>query len=276
MPGIIPNSPCKVNSDRLKHETIRPSRRMVTMLRTQILSTICVLALAAASAAQKPAAQTEGTAAQQPEPAKVTGSAATQPSTPGAFQERYPRYHLGAGDSFDLHFEFSPEFDQTAVTVQPDGFITLQGIGDVHVAGKTVPELTEALRTAYSKILKDPQISVVLKVFDTPYFVVNGQVTKPGKYDLHGDVTVTQALAIAGGLTDAAKNTQVVLFRRVSDQWDEARVLDFKKMMKTHNLAEDLHLRAGDMLYVPKTRWSKVQQFIPHASIGSYLPLPTL
>src|ERR1051326_3124457 len=74
------------------------------------------------------------------------------------FGERYPRYKIGSGDSFDVNFELSPEFNQT-VTVQPDGFITLRGVGDVNVAGQTVPELTPTLKTAYAKILNDPQRS---------------------------------------------------------------------------------------------------------------------
>ena len=45
------------------------------------------------------------------------------------FQERYPRYRLHAGDILDLTFTFTPEFNQT-VTVQPDGYINLRGVGD--------------------------------------------------------------------------------------------------------------------------------------------------
>src|ERR1700739_1115125 len=47
---------------------------------------------------------------------------------------RYPRYMLGADDVLDITFEFTPEFNQT-VTVQPDGYITLRGAGDLHVGG---------------------------------------------------------------------------------------------------------------------------------------------
>jgi len=54
-------------------------------------------------------------------------------------QHRDPRYELCKGDIFELTFPFTPEFNQT-VTVHPDGFITLTGLGDLHLAGKTVPE----------------------------------------------------------------------------------------------------------------------------------------
>src|SRR5205807_719649 len=107
------------------------------------------------------------------------------------------------------NFELSPEFNQTAVTVQPDGFISLRAVGDIKVDGQTVPVLTQTLKTAYSKILHDPIISVVLKDFEKPYFIADGQLGRPGKYDLRGSVTLTEAIAMAGGFNDSAKHSQV-------------------------------------------------------------------
>jgi polysaccharide export outer membrane protein len=194
------------------------------------------------------------------------------PSSDKNFQERRPRYKLQAGDVFDLAFELNPEFNQTA-SVQPDGFVTLRGIGDVAVKGQTVPELTETLRKDYSKILNDPLISVVLKDFEKPYVVVDGQVGHPGKYDLRGDVTLTEAIAIAGGFLDTAKHSQVLLFRRASEGWYSAETFDVKKMEKTGNLREDPTLHAGDMLFIPKNRFSKIRTFIPSSSMGAFVPL---
>jgi protein involved in polysaccharide export with SLBB domain len=186
--------------------------------------------------------------------------------------ERHPRYTIQAGDSFDLSFDLSPEFNQS-LTVQPDGYVSLRGVGDVHVAGQTVPQLTETLKTSYSKILNDPILSVFLKDFEKPYFTVDGQVTRPGKYDLRGETTVVQALAVAGGVNASAKHSQVLLFRRVSDQWVEARIVNYKKMMKDGKLTEDVQLHPGDMLYVPKNTYSKIQQFMPSANLGTYFPI---
>ena len=108
-----------------------------------------------------------GQAAQEPSRGSATGLSALGSKTVAdqpALQQRNPRYQLCKGDTFDLTFPFSPEFNQT-VTVHPDGFITLTNLGDLYVAGKTVPELRELLKTAYGKILHDPVITVVLKDF---------------------------------------------------------------------------------------------------------------
>jgi polysaccharide biosynthesis/export protein len=186
---------------------------------------------------------------------------------PQFWSQRYPRYELRADDVLDISFEFTPEFNQT-VTVQPDGYITLRGAGDVHVAGLTVPEITETIRTAYGKILNNPAIAIVLKDFDKPYFIAAGQVGRPGKYELRGDTTVVEAIAIAGGFNDSAKHSQVVLFRRVSCDWMEGKVLDVKKMLSDKSLSEDLHLKLGDMVFVPQSRISKIRRYIPVPGIG--------
>jgi polysaccharide export outer membrane protein len=187
-------------------------------------------------------------------------------STTPALKQRNPRYQVQKGDVLVLDFPFTPEFNET-VTVQPDGYVALRGIGDMHVEGMTTPEMQDSLRTAYSKILHDPVVTVTPQTFVSPYFIAYGEVTKPGKYDLHGDTTVAQAIGVAGGFTKDAKHSEVYLFRRVSDEWVSSQKVDLKHMLKSGNLAEDLHLQPGDMLYVPKNMLSKVlaiQPLIPY------------
>jgi len=191
-------------------------------------------------------------------------------STP-VLEERHSRYRITSGDIFDITFELSPEFNQTAVAVQPDGFVTLRGVGELQVAGLTVPELTTSLHSAYSQILHDPIISVTLKDFDKPYFIADGQLGKPGKYDLRGEVTLTEAVAIAGGFLDSAKHSQVLLFRRINEQWTSAQIFDIKKMHSRGDLHEDPLLHPGDMLFVPKSKFSKIRSFLPNASVGTFV-----
>jgi polysaccharide export outer membrane protein len=180
---------------------------------------------------------------------------------------------MAAGDSFDVSFELSPEFNQTVI-IQPDGFVTLKAVGDVKVVGQTVPELTQTLRTAYGKMLNDPLIVVVLKDFEKPYFIADGQVSHPGRYDMRGTLTLTQAVAIAGGFTENAKHSQVLLFRRVNDQWLSAKIFNIKDMQKRGDLHEDPTLHAGDMLIVPKNMLSKIKPFIPNSGMGAYKQIP--
>ena len=76
--------------------------------------------------------------------------------------------------------------------------------------GMTVPETCEAIKKAYAKVLHEPIIDVDLRDFQKAYFIVTGQVTKPGQYDLRYDLTASEAIAVAGGFLPTAK-TQVYL-----------------------------------------------------------------
>jgi len=184
-------------------------------------------------------------------------------------QHRNRRYQLHSADVLSLEFPFTPEFNQT-VTVQPDGYITLRGIDNIRVQGQSLPEVTNALRTAYSKILHEPVINVELKDFEKPFFIVGGEVGHPGKFDLREDTTATEAVAIAGGLRDSAKHSHVLLFHRVPGGWAQVKKLNMKKMLSEGNLDEDAYLQPGDFLYVPKNTMSKIERFIPTSSMGVY------
>lgn len=234
-------------------------KRMLTGL------SIWLLATAIASVGQNATAPMVVNASAAPVPSVAADAKGDVPQ----LQTRNPRYAIRAGDTFDVNFELSPEFNQS-VTVQPDGFITLKGVGDVYVAGQTVPQLTQTLRNSYDKTLNDPLISVVLKDFEKPYFTASGQLARPGKYDLRGNVTLTEAIAMAGGFNDNAKHSQVLLFRRVNDQWLEAKMFNVKQMMKQGKLGEDPTLRPGDQLFVPKNALSKIKPFIPNSGVGAY------
>lgn len=189
------------------------------------------------------------------------------------FTERHPRYKLRPGDVLELTFELSPELNQQ-ISVQPDGFVTLKQVGDFYVAGESVPKFRESVTTAYSKFLHDPIITVDLKDFEKPFFTAGGMVAHPGKYEMRGDVTLVEALAQAGGLTEESKHSQVLLFRRVSQDWAQAKVIDVKKMLNHKTLAEDIHLQPGDMIFVPQNRVSKIRKFIPTAGLSMYSPIP--
>lgn len=176
--------------------------------------------------------------------------------------ERNPRYQVCRQDVLMLSFPLSPELNQK-VTVQPDGYIALQGTGSVYVAGLTLDELASAVKKAYAGILHDPIVNADLLDFQKPFFTVLGQVGKPGQYDLRYDITVAQAIAVAGGLASTAKS-QVFLYRAVSSEWAEVRELKLKDLLNGKNVKEDLHVRAGDMIFVPETFISKFKKYVPY------------
>jgi polysaccharide export outer membrane protein len=202
--------------------------------------------------------------------------AITQPGKAGGMGdpalggERHPLYRLSKSDVVDVNFTFSPDFNQN-VTVQPDGFIALRGAGTVFAEGLTLPQLRDAVSDAYRGFLHEPEITLSLKEFDRPYFLASGEVAKPGKYELRGDLTVNEAVAIAGGFTPQARHSQVVLFRRVSTDLAQTHVLDLKKMLNARDLREDMHLQPGDFVFVPQSRISKIRKFVPTNAMSWYM-----
>lgn len=251
---------------------------------TKIFRFFAMVFLSAASLAQagaqdKPGAQDKSGAAAPLQPGDLQSAERKAHSESGQDRvairpvaaERYPRYLLQPTDVLQLTFPISPEYDQS-LTIQPDGYINLRGVGDLYVAGKSVPELIEALKKAYQQFLHEPIINVELKDFEKPYFIAGGEFGHPGKFELRGDTTVAEAVAIAGGFTDKAKHSEVVLFRRVPGGWAEAKRLDVKQMLASKDLSEDVHLRPGDLIYVPKNTLSKLRQFIPNTGLGMTIP----
>jgi len=184
--------------------------------------------------------------------------------------ERHPLYRLCPSDVVEIGFTVAPEFNQT-LTVQPDGYVMLKDAGMIEVQGLNLDQFSEAVQKAYRGYLHDPQVAVSLKDFQRPYFIVGGEVGKPGKYELRSDTTVAEAVQIAGGLTQQAKHSQVVLFRRVNDDLVETRLLNLKKMLKESALKEDAHLRAGDMVFVPQNSISKIARFLTKPSLSMYM-----
>ncbi len=209
--------------------------------------------------------------AASPTPKRAAGSAdgkTVLEKEPALTGERHPLYRLHKSDTVDIHFTFSSEYDQT-VTVQPDGFIALKGATSVFAEGLSFPELTTAIVQAYAFML-DPEVSVTLKDFEKPFFLAGGQLGRPGKYELRSPTTVTGAIAIAGGLNEQAKHSQVVLFRRVREGFVEAHVLNVKVMLSSRNLNEDIELKPGDMLFVPQNRISKFRRYLPTSSLSTF------
>ena len=170
----------------------------------------------------------------------------------------------------EIDFVVAPAFNQT-LTIQPDGYIILKDAGMVEVQGLNMQEFGEAVEKAYQGYLHDPQATVSLKEFERPYFIVGGEVGKPGKYELHSDTTVAEAVEIASGLTQQSKHSQVVLFRRVNDDLVETHLLNLKKMLNERSLREDAHLRPGDMIFVPQNAISKIARFLSKPSVSMYL-----
>ena len=180
------------------------------------------------------------------------------------------RYRLQPGDVLEVQYRYSPEFNQT-VTVQPDGYITLEIGGDLKVAGFTIEQTRATILRQARTRLQDPVATIVLKEFQRPYFVVAGEVSQPGKTEMRERVTAIQAIMLAGGMKETAKSSQVVVFRKINSDMAEVKLLNLKSIRRTSDLENDLTLQAGDMVFVPRDRISKIERFMKLASVAAFM-----
>ncbi len=183
---------------------------------------------------------------------------------------RDSRYNLRSGDVLAVEYRYSPEYN-ASVTVEPDGHVSLPLIGDVKVGGLSLPELHGLLVNKAGERLNDPEITVSLREFDKPHYVVGGEVGTPGRYDLHGRVTALRAVEMAGGFKQSAKASQVLLIRPIDGTMGETKVINLQKVLAKHQLNEDPDIRDGDMLIVPKNRLGKIEPYIRLVNAGFYL-----
>jgi polysaccharide biosynthesis/export protein len=180
------------------------------------------------------------------------------------------RYLLHPGDVLDIEYRYTPEFNQT-VSVQPDGYISLQMGGDLKVSGRSLEQVRNLILARARTRLESPELTVVLKEFQKPYVVVAGEVVQPGKFELRESLTAIQAVLLAGGFKDSAKSSQILVFRKLNADTAEVRSLNFKTLKRTSDLENDLTLQPGDMILVPRNRISKIERYVRLASLTTFL-----
>jgi polysaccharide export outer membrane protein len=157
-------------------------------------------------------------------------------------------YRIGREDVLEVVVWHEPELTRV-VPVRPDGRISLPLAGEVEAAGRTPTELQRNVSRALEPYIRDTKVAVLVREINGARVFVLGEVTKPGGFPLRGPMSVMQAIAVAGGRTEFAKD-QVVWLRQQADGKTDRVSLSFRELVKGE-AAGALWLRPGDVLYVP-------------------------
>lgn len=190
-----------------------------------------------------------------------TGPAQTQ-SEAAQSRPRSAAYRIHKGDKLSIKFLYQPELSEPSVVVRPDGFISLQMIGDLRAEGLTITELKKAVEEAYNEQLLRPEVSVSLLEFVAPRVFVGGQVQKPGSYELRAAQTVLQAVIVAGGFTREASRKTVLHARPVGERELKVTVVDLKQLLSAQGSGQENELQDGDYVFVPDSKLSKFNQMV--------------
>ncbi|HEY6182499.1 MAG TPA: polysaccharide biosynthesis/export family protein [Terriglobales bacterium] len=184
-------------------------------------------------------------------------------------------YRIQPSDRLELQYRYTPEYNQS-IEVQPDGMASINLVGAVKIGGLTVDQAKATILARLQTRLNDPEITLSLQEFVRPAYVVGGEVTNPGRYELHGETTVVEAIAMAGGFKPGyAKHSQVILYRRIDSDTAQTKLLNIKKLTDPDHphLEESLALQPGDLLLIPQNKVSKIAPFVHWVSLGAYVPL---
>ena len=162
--------------------------------------------------------------------------------------ESGPCYRIGPGDILDISV-WKAEALSRSLVVLPDGAISFPLAGKVEVAGKTVQQVKEMMVKELGRYVPELELTIDVKQSNSMIVYVIGRVNAPGRQILNSNVSVLQALAMAGGLNPFANRNKIKIFRK---EGDAKSVLTFRyNDVMDGNLETNVELRRGDVIVVP-------------------------
>ena len=156
-------------------------------------------------------------------------------------------YRIGKEDVLDVSVWRDADLSRT-LPVRPDGFITLPMVGEVQAEGRTTVELEQDIAHRLQKYIQTPRVTVMVREVNSSRVYVTGEVQKPGAFPLRGQVTVLQALAMAGGLTEFADRNGMMVIRGNNGPHIPVRYSD---LIDRRAQGADFPLQPGDTVVVP-------------------------
>lgn len=168
---------------------------------------------------------------------------------------------LAPGDEFEIRFPFYPDLNDR-VLVGPDGRLSLQLINTVAVGGLTVGAATRLLNERYAQVIRDPQVSLTMRTYAPEEIFVDGWVANPGLVRSDVPLTVSRAIAQAGGAKSGAHLDDVLVLRRTPDN-----IVHYYRVALGHYAgagasAEDPLLSSYDVVYVPQGVLGSISDFL--------------
>jgi polysaccharide biosynthesis/export protein len=196
--------------------------------------------------------------------------AAKAPAPTGAMSAENSSYSIGPGDTLDISVFNVPELTKT-VQVSENGSINLPLVGEIAVGGKSAREIERDLtKKLGAKYLKSPQVTVLVKEYNSQRATIDGAIKKPGVYPLRGKMTLLQMIATADGLDKEVASSEAIILRQIDGEKTAARFnIDEIRSGQT----DDPIIRQGDMIVVDtsasKVAFQNFMKVLPIAALTS-------
>jgi polysaccharide export outer membrane protein len=160
-----------------------------------------------------------------------------------------PNYSIAPEDVLTIDVWKEPEISRT-VPVRRDGKISLPLLNDLQAAGLTPTQLGAEIVEKLRATIVHPQVTVIVAQMSSLRIYILGQVTRGGAYPLVPDMTVMQALSIAGGFTPYANVKKVYVMRKENGA-DRIYPVNCKEVISGRKTEQNIHLKPGDTIVVP-------------------------
>lgn len=157
-------------------------------------------------------------------------------------------YRIGASDVLQIDVFDEPALSLEDITVDTSGTIPFPLIGEVQVAGRTGREIARDIEDRLgAEYLRNPQVTVFVTSSASQRLTVEGDVETPGVFEIKGDTSLLQAIALAGGPTRTANLDEIIVFRHI-DQEVYAAQFDLREVRM--GIEPNVPLEAGDIVVV--------------------------
>ncbi len=182
--------------------------------------------------------------------ARPAAPAPTPPPTAGLPLRGGSDYLIGKQDLLEIRVFGLEELNQT-VRVADDGSISLPLLGRLLVAGLTKTDLERMLaRLLEESYVREPQVTVFVKEYESKKVAVTGAVRKPGRYEMLGEKTLLEMISLAGGL-DQDVGREIILFRRNGGETTQRIQVDLERLVYDADPQLNLVILPEDIVYVP-------------------------
>lgn len=160
-----------------------------------------------------------------------------------------PSYIIGPGDVLQIDVWKEPDASAPAALVRSDGIVSLPLIKEVKASGLSPLQLQQEITARLSKLVRDPDVTVIVKEIRSQKIYMIGAVRKEGPIAFGAPITLLQAVAEAGGLTEFAKRKKIYVLRKENSK--EVRIrCDYSAMLRGE-AANNMVLKPGDTVVVP-------------------------
>jgi polysaccharide export outer membrane protein len=182
----------------------------------------------------------------------------------------FSTYRIGPEDVISIEVFNQDRYTRKGITVPPSGRISLQLIpGGIFVNGKTPEEVAKIIEKQYDEYIIDPQVTVTLEKAASYRYSILGDVLQPGVRLMNRRMTVTEAIAEAGGVLNTGDKSKVRVLRRKSDGQMAEMVVNVSAIYKGKEL-DNVYLAPGDQVLVPGNKLKKFQQIMGFANVLSF------